>query len=52
MYGPPPIQGAPRIPAMTRKQSGQAPVVIVGAGLAGLTVALHLAADRPVVVLA
>ncbi|HEY6086689.1 MAG TPA: FAD-dependent oxidoreductase, partial [Burkholderiaceae bacterium] len=37
---------------MTRKQSGQAPVVIVGAGLAGLTVALHLAADRPVVVLA
>ena len=37
---------------MTRKLSGQAPVVIVGAGLAGLTVALHLAADRPVVVLA
>jgi L-aspartate oxidase len=37
---------------MTRKQSGQAPVVIVGAGLAGLTVALHLAPDRPVVVLA
>lgn len=28
------------------------PVVIVGAGLAGLTVALHLAQDRPVVVLA
>lgn len=28
------------------------PVVIVGAGLAGLTVALHLAAQRPVVVLA
>jgi L-aspartate oxidase len=28
------------------------PVVIVGAGLAGLTVALHLAANRPVVVLA
>ncbi|MFN3298385.1 FAD-dependent oxidoreductase, partial [Caldimonas sp.] len=28
------------------------PVVIVGAGLAGLTVALHLAARRPVVVLA
>src|SRR6187402_2066662 len=52
VYGPPPIQGAPRIPSMTRKQSGQAPVVIVGAGLAGLTVALHLAADRPVVVLA
>jgi L-aspartate oxidase len=37
---------------MTLKQSGQAPVVIVGAGLAGLTVALHLAANRPVVVLA
>jgi L-aspartate oxidase len=29
-----------------------APVVIVGAGLAGLTVALHLAQSRPVVVLA
>ena len=29
-----------------------APVVIVGAGLAGLTVALHLAAERAVVVLA
>ena len=29
-----------------------APVVIVGAGLAGLTVALHLADERPVVVLA
>ena len=28
------------------------PVVIVGAGLAGLTVALHLANERPVVVLA
>ncbi|MBN8507880.1 MAG: L-aspartate oxidase [Burkholderiales bacterium] len=28
------------------------PVVIVGAGLAGLSVALHLAAERPVVVLA
>ena len=33
-------------------QSDRAPVVIVGAGLAGLTVALHLAAGRPVVVLA
>jgi L-aspartate oxidase len=33
-------------------QSAAAPVVIVGAGLAGLTVALHLAADRAVVVLA
>lgn len=29
-----------------------APVVIVGAGLAGLTVALHLAQSRPVIVLA
>jgi L-aspartate oxidase len=28
------------------------PVVIIGAGLAGLTVALHLAATRPVIVLA
>ena len=32
--------------------STQEPVVILGAGLAGLTVALLLAADRPVVVLA
>ncbi len=32
--------------------SVQAPVVIIGAGLAGLTVALHLAAERAVVVLA
>jgi L-aspartate oxidase len=32
--------------------SSSAPVVIVGAGLAGLTVALHVAAQRPVVVLA
>lgn len=30
----------------------QAPVVIIGAGLAGLTVALHLAAEHPVIVLA
>src|SRR5262245_16046971 len=37
----------------TRPDTGtQRPVVIVGAGLAGLTVALHLAASRPVVVLA
>ena len=28
------------------------PVVIIGAGLAGLTVALHLADERPVIVLA
>ncbi|MBX3622539.1 MAG: L-aspartate oxidase [Rhizobacter sp.] len=32
--------------------SSSLPVVIVGAGLAGLTVALHLAEERPVVVLA
>ncbi|MBX3608183.1 MAG: FAD-dependent oxidoreductase, partial [Piscinibacter sp.] len=32
--------------------SSAAPVVIVGAGLAGLTVALHLAQTLPVVVLA
>ena len=37
---------------MKDSQSTQAPVVIVGAGLAGLTVALHLAAERAVVVLA
>jgi L-aspartate oxidase len=30
----------------------QLPVVIIGAGLAGLTVALHLAVDHPVIVLA
>jgi L-aspartate oxidase len=33
-------------------QTAPDPVVIVGAGLAGLAVALHLAAERPVVVLA
>jgi L-aspartate oxidase len=33
-------------------ESSALPVVIVGAGLAGLTVALHLAEHRPVVVLA
>ncbi|MEO5771956.1 MAG: L-aspartate oxidase [Burkholderiaceae bacterium] len=32
--------------------AAEAPVVIVGAGLAGLTVALHLASNRPVIVLA
>ena len=37
---------------MEPKQTRSTPVVIVGAGLAGLTVALHLAAQRPVVVLA
>ena len=34
------------------KSSAAAPVVIIGAGLAGLTVALELAQSRPVVVLA
>ncbi len=34
------------------QSNSQAPVVIVGAGLAGLTVALHVAEHRPVVVLA
>ena len=37
---------------MTSAATRSAPVVIVGAGLAGLTVALHLAEKRPVVVLA
>ena len=37
---------------MTHPQSAPLPVVIVGAGLAGLTAALHLAADRAVIVLA
>jgi L-aspartate oxidase len=36
----------------TQPASSTLPVVIVGAGLAGLTVALHLAEHRPVVVLA
>src|SRR5438876_9755522 len=35
----------------TRAASGL-PVVIIGAGLAGLTVALHLADERPVILLA
>ncbi len=37
---------------MTTDFAGDGPVVVVGAGLAGLTVALELAASRPVVVLA
>lgn len=37
---------------MTQPLAAPAPLVIVGAGLAGLAVALHMAADRPVVVLA
>ncbi|MCU0483706.1 MAG: FAD-dependent oxidoreductase, partial [Chloroflexi bacterium] len=46
-----------RTPAGTQPGSAAAdaadpPVVIIGAGLAGLTVALHLADQRPVVVLA
>ncbi|MGA0608647.1 L-aspartate oxidase [Caldimonas sp. KR1-144] len=36
----------------SRNAGSSAPVVIVGAGLAGLTVALQLAAERPVTVLA
>ena len=32
--------------------AGRLPVVVIGAGLAGLTAALHLAATRPVIVLA
>ena len=35
-----------------QNKSDRSPVVIVGAGLAGLTVALHLAESRPVVLLA
>ena len=49
---PTPDSGDPRIPRMKHEQSTQAPVVIIGAGLAGLAVALHLAADRSVIVLA
>ncbi len=51
VYGRPRL-AAPRIADMKHTQSTQAPVVIIGAGLAGLTVALHLAAERAVVVLA
>ncbi|HEY1392673.1 MAG TPA: L-aspartate oxidase [Methylibium sp.] len=40
------------MPAPRPPTSQQAPVVIIGAGLAGLTVALHLAEQHPVVVLA
>ncbi len=36
----------------SKPNAAAAPVVIVGAGLAGLTVALHLASNRPVIVLA
>ena len=49
---PPLNEWPPRISVMTLVPSTQEPVVIIGAGLAGLTVALLLAADRPVVVLA
>lgn len=40
------------IPELTAATPDDAPVVIIGAGLAGLTVALHLADTVPVVVLA
>src|SRR6185436_18302116 len=47
-------RSASRASPMTRTQAAtsRAPVVIVGAGLAGLTVALHLAQQVPVIVLA
>ena len=38
--------------ARATNSAQSAPVVIIGAGLAGLTVALHMAAERPVIVLA
>jgi L-aspartate oxidase len=40
------------MPILPLESAAQSPVVIVGAGLAGLTVALHVAAHRPVLVLA
>jgi L-aspartate oxidase len=39
-------------PNMAHQAASDAPVVIIGAGLAGLTVALHLAQTRKVIVLA
>ena len=41
---------AGQCPAMTAASQDDAPVVIIGAGLAGLTVALHLADSVPVVI--
>ena len=43
---------APAHEPRTPPSGSAAPVVIVGAGLAGLTTALELAAHRPVIVLA
>ena len=40
------------MPMPSQSSDPSAPVVIVGAGLAGLTAALHLAATCPVIVLA
>jgi L-aspartate oxidase len=44
--------GSPHTMSARQPASSTLPVVIVGAGLAGLTVALHLAEYRPVVLLA
>ena len=46
------MTGAMTMTAAVRTDAALAPVVIVGAGLAGLTVALHLADRVPVIVLA
>ena len=49
----PPVLPTPRLRMSSNAASSSVlPVVIVGAGLAGLTVALHLARERRVIVLA
>ena len=39
-------------PSSTNPSQAELPVLIIGAGLAGLTVALHMAETQPVIVMA
>ena len=39
-------------PSSTNPSQAELPVLIIGAGLAGLTVALHMAESQPVIVMA